>query len=127
MDSTTSLQTIRSLESPFPGRTCISIYSPKAPVKLIAKQIQSELIRSEKSTNWRIKGAVVMMLNQILTFLENLSQDEIPPAGFVLFAVPKNEHKAIIHHLQPDKESIVLFFYVLDERFYIKEELFNFS
>lgn len=127
MDSTASLERIRSLESPFPGRTFISIYSPKAPVELIANQIRSELKRTERSTNWRVKGAVIMMLKQIEEFIKNLSLDEISQEGFVLFAVPENEHKAIIHLVKPDKESIDLFFYVLDERFYIKEEYFNFS
>ena len=36
-----NIEYIRSLESPFPGRTFISIYAPKAPVHLINQQIKS--------------------------------------------------------------------------------------
>ena len=126
MQSTASLETIRSLASPFPGRTFISIYIPKAPVHLVAQQLESELNRTEKSTNWKVKGAVIMMLKELLQYLNNLSE-AIPATGCVIFAVPENEKKAIIHHVLPDKENIDLFFYVLDERFYIKEEHFNFS
>ena len=126
MYSTTKLEDIRSLASPFPGRTFISIYVPKAPMHLVANQLKSELSRTEKSTNWKVKGAVIMMLKQLLLYLEQLDQ-EIPKSGFVIFCVPADEHKAIIHHVLPDKDFIDLFFYVLDERFYIKDEHFNFS
>lgn len=125
MQSTITIEQLRSLESPFPGRTFISIYVPCAPVNLITKQIKSELNRTERSTNWMIKGAIIMMLNQLITYFNNLSP--IPESGLVVFAVPKNEQEAIIHHLLPEKNIIDLFFYVLDERFYLKEENFNFS
>ena len=126
MESTITIEQLRALESPFPGRTFISIYVPSAPINLVVKQLVSELNRTEKSTNWKVKGAVIMMLKELLQYLNNLSE-EIPATGCVIFAVPENEKKAIIHHVLPDKENIDLFFYVLDERFYIKEEHFNFS
>ena len=126
MQSTITLDQLRALESPFPGRTFISIYVPQAPIDLVNKQIRSELNRTERSTNWKVKGTVLMMLNQLLSYFNSLGE-EIPPKGLVVFAVPKNEHEAIIHHLLPEKNLIDLFFYVLDERFYLKDENFNFS
>ena len=125
MQSTITIEQLRALESPFPGRTFISIYVPSAPIDLIIKQLVSELSRTEKSTNWKVKGAVIMMLKQLITYFENLST--IPENGLVVFAVPKNQYEAIIHHLLPEKNFIDLFFYVLDERFYLKDENFNFS
>lgn len=125
MQSSISIEQLRALESPFPGRTFISIYVPKAPVDLIVKQLVSELNRTEKSTNWKVKGAVIMMLNQLIAYFKSLSS--IPDQGLVVFAVPKNQHEAVIHHLLPEKNLIDLFFYVLDERFYLKDENFNFS
>ena len=125
MQSTITLDQLRALESPFQGRTFISIYVPCAPIDLIVKQIVSEINRTEKSTNWKVKGAVIMMLTQLVTYFNSLSQ--IPDKGLVVFSVPKNEREAIIHHLLPEKNVIDLFFYVLDERFYLKDENFNFS
>ena len=125
MQSTITIEQLRALESPFQGRTFISIYVPSAPIDLIVKQLVSELSRTEKSTNWKVKGAVIMMLKQLITYFEDLSS--IPENGLVVFAVPKNQYEAIIHHLLPEKNLIDLFFYVLDERFYLKDENFNFS
>ena len=125
MQSTITIEQLRSLESPFPGRTFISIYVPNAPMNLITNQIKSELNHTEKSTNWKVKGAIIMMLNQLMVYFNSLGS--IPEKGLVVFAVPKNQHEAIIHHLLPEKNIIDLFFYVLDERFYLKDENFNFS
>ncbi len=125
MQSTITIEKLRALESPFPGRTFISIYVPSAPIELIIKQLVSERNRTEKSTNWKVKGAVIMMLDQLINYFNELS--DIPTSGLVVFAVPKDQHKAIIHHLLPEKNLIDLFFYILDERFYLKDENFNFS
>ena len=125
MQSTITIEKLRALESPFPGRTFISIYVPSAPIELIVKQLVSERNRTEKSTNWKVKGAVIMMLDQLINYFNALS--DIPASGLVVFAVPKDQYKAIIHHLLPEKNLIDLFFYVLDERFYLKDENFNFS
>ena len=125
MQSSITIEQLRALESPFPGRTFISIYVPSAPIDLIVKQLISERNRTEKSTNWKVKGAVIMMLNQLISYFNSLT--EIPAKGLVVFAVPKNQHEAVIHHLLPEKNLIDLFFYVLDERFYLKDENFNFS
>lgn len=121
-----NIEQIRTLESPFPGRTFISIYVPRAPVHLIAQQLKSELIRTEKSTNWKVKGVVIMMLKKLIVYIEGNIKD-VPESGFVIFSVPKSVNEAIIHQVIPDKEKIDLFYYVLDERFYIKEEHFDFS
>lgn len=126
MKSSSSLESIRSLASPFPGRTFISVYAPKAPIDLITNQLQSELKQTENSTNWKVKGAVIMMLKQLVNYIENL-EDDVPKSGIAIFVVPKDEKTAIIHHILPEKEFIDLFFYVLDERFYIKEEHFSFT
>lgn len=125
MQSSITIEELRALESPFPGRTFISIYVPNAPINLVLNQIVSELNRTEKSTNWKVKGAVIMMLNQLIEYFKSLNS--IPEKGLVVFAVPKNQHEAIIHHVLPEKNLIDLFFYVLDERFYLKDENFNFS
>ena len=61
-----------------------------------------------------------MMLDQLINYFNTLS--DIPPNGLVVFAVPKNQHEAVIHHVLPEKNLIDLFFYVLDERFYLKDE-----
>jgi len=126
MQSSITIEKLRILESPFPGRTFISIYIPKAPMHLVTKQIDSELSRTEKSTNWQVKGAVIMMLKQIREYLNSINED-IPTSGFVLFTVPQDINKAIIHHVVPEKNVIDLFFYVLDERFYFKEEHFKWN
>jgi hypothetical protein len=126
MHSTITIEKLRALESPFPGRTFISIYVPKAPIELVVKQIVSELKRTEKSTNWKVKGAVIMMLNELIKYFNSLT-DPIPDQGLVVYAVPKDIKEAIIHHILPEKNLIDLFFYVLDERFYVKDEHFNFS
>ncbi len=125
MQSTITIEQLRALESPFPGRTFISIYVPSAPIDLIVKQLESEIKRTEKSSNWKVKGSVIMMLNQLIAYFKSL--ESIPIQGLVVFAVPKNNQEAVIHHLLPEKNLIDLFFYVLDERFYLKDENFDFS
>lgn len=125
MQSSITIEQLRALESPFPGRTFISIYVPSAPIELVVKQLVSEKNRTEKSTNWKVKGAVIMMLNQLINYFNSLN--EIPDSGLVVFAVPKNQHEAVIHHLLPEKNLIDLFFYVLDERFYLNDQNFTFS
>lgn len=124
MESTTTLLELEKLESPFSGRSFITIHMPSAaPINAIITQLDMEINQTEKSTNWKIKGAVLMMLKQIKIYLE-ASFERIEAPGGILFAVPLNHTQAVIHTMIPTKIPIDIFLYVLDHQFYFDSDYF---
>ena len=120
-----SLEEITKKKSPFEGRTYISIYIPAAaPLKALLDQLRSEISRSQRSTNYQVKGVAIMMLNQIIDFLQNLNQNIIPTPGRILFSLPESHKNAYICYLKPEKGVIDLFTYNLDTIFYFDENYF---
>ena len=96
--------------SPFPGRTFISLYIPKdAPRGAVVAQLNNEITRTEQSTNWHLKGVLVMMFKQIIDFLVTTYPKTIPSPGFALFAVPLDHLQAEILVLKPYTGVIDLF------------------
>lgn len=120
-----SLDEITKKNSPFEGRTHISIYIPaNAPLIALLDQLRSEISRSKRSTSHQVKGIAIMMLNQIVEFLQSLNQDFIPTPGRVLFSLPEDYKNAYICYLKPEKGVIDLFTYNLDTIFYFDENYF---
>ncbi|MHA2362719.1 MAG: hypothetical protein ACXAC7_02080 [Candidatus Hodarchaeales archaeon] len=128
MESTIALEELLKFKSPLQdqGRTFISLYIPPAPVEAVIGQLRQEIKRTEKSINWKVKGAVIIMLRQIITFLEHLKSqfNDISSPGFALFAVPEDHEIAIIHILKPSKMAIDTFLYVLDNQFFVQDDYF---
>lgn len=129
METTITVDELLTLKSPIPGRTFISMYVPgTAPVPAVISQINSELVRTEKSTNWKLKGAVIMMLKQLKQALEELNESGLttaPLEGVAVFVLPIDHLDAAIHYIRPDRDPIDLFFYLLDTQFYVKDDHFT--
>ncbi len=120
-----SIAELMSKGSPFEGRTYISIYMPTgAPIKAVISQLKSEIKRSQLSTNFDVKGFAIMMLNKIISFLNDQDNKNIPSPGRVLFSVPIDHKDAHILYIKPKKGVIDLFTYNLDLNFYLDEDYF---
>lgn len=124
--STLTFSEIMEKKSPFEGRTYISIYIPaNAPLSALLSQLKSEINRSQKSTNFQVKGIAIMMLREIINFLQEQKEDDIPPPGKILFSIPENHKNAFICYMKPQKGIIDLFTYNLDHSLYIDESYFQ--
>ncbi|MFW9929896.1 MAG: hypothetical protein ACFFD1_10930 [Candidatus Thorarchaeota archaeon] len=113
-------------KSPFQGRTYISLYLPvNGPISAIKQQLQHEIERSNRSTNWQVKGIVVMMLKSIIEYINNLGTDFIQNPGKVLFVLPQDHKSAFVYDFLPDKGNIDLFSYNLSDGFFVDDTYFH--
>lgn len=111
--------------SPFAGRTFISIYIPgDVPTDAVSSQLKNEINRTEQSTNWQIKGLLILMFKQIVEFLEKNYPETIPSPGLALFSIPLDHLKADIITIKPFKGFIDLFTLNIEEFFYINPDYF---
>ena len=124
METTISVEELMKLKSPIEERSFISLYMPPVPVKAIINQLNQEINQTEKSTNWKIKGAVIMMLKQIVNYLK-LINGQIKEPGAILFAVPVSHKEALIHTILAKIKTVEVFLYVLDYQFYFNKEYFG--
>ncbi|MHA1984549.1 MAG: hypothetical protein ACW967_09360 [Candidatus Hodarchaeales archaeon] len=124
--STLTFNEMMNKKSPFEGRTYISIYIPaNAPLNALLGQLKSEIDRSQNSTNVQIKGIAIMMLREIVEFLQTQENEEIPSPGRILFSIPKDHKTAYICYTKPQIGIIDLFTYNLDLSLYFDESYFE--